>query len=162
LAEFQYEKKCGGQTDKPDSVDGQSSIWGWHCCQPRCDPLGIQTGEPPISLFGLAPRGVYNATVSGQPLDMIRGTSPNSGRRPSGALTSRFHLCHPTFRVEFGRVFSVALSFRFTRRNGFPDWTLSSTLLCGVRTFLPSTRPPSADSLGVTVWSAQYIIVENT
>jgi hypothetical protein len=85
------------------------------------------SGEPENpSLFGLAPCGVC-------PACRIAATAVRSYRTFSPL----------PWRCRHGGMFSVALSVECshpaqrTRKDGAPSRTLSGTLLCGVRTFLP-------------------------
>ncbi len=82
-------------------------------------------------LFGLAPGGACLAAVS---------------PRRRCALTAPFHLRSRTCR----RAVSFLLRFPW----GFPRWTLSSTLLCGVRTFLED--PPKDASPRLPRLRAKY------
>ena len=149
---------CGSRTCKPNSVcrfrqDGHSSgpritarlkrptrrLW-------RTEPARVPgeaealPGNP--SLFGLAPCGVCPA------------------RRITAAAVRSYRTFSPLpWRCHQGGMFSVALSVEWfptlaqkTRKNGAPpSRTLSGTLPCGVRTFLPSCdeRPsgPAANDL---------------
>ncbi len=79
---------------------------------------GAGTPDPGGSLpLRLAPGGVYHATpVTGDPVRSYRTLSP----LPAGAET-----------------LGPAVCFLWHFPSGRPDWTLSSTLPCGARTFLP-------------------------
>src|SRR5665811_1297712 len=77
-------------------------------------------------LFGLAPGGVYLADVS---------------PRLRCALTAPFHPYLPAPRSYQPKpkphATEQAVCFLWHLPAGFPDWPLASTLLYGVRTFLP-------------------------
>jgi hypothetical protein len=114
------------------------------------------SGEPEApSLFGLAPCGVC-------PACRITATAVRSYRTFSPL----------PWRCRKGGMFSVALSVECshpaqrTRKDGAPSRTLSGTLLCGVRTFLPRhltqrERPsgPAANEFIVTVVGNRSLVV---
>lgn len=124
----------------PDSVRAAEStrrpvppsIWDRRHRRPRAaypsrDTRGQRAAPPERSagLCGLAPRGVcLAATVAG---------------RAGGLLPHRFthHLCGRG-RPPSAGLFSVAHAVAPLARDAFP---LGSTVPCGVRTFLPGTRP---------------------
>ena len=132
---------CGSRTCKPNSVRriapaGRSFLWAEHYCAAQATypevvarRAGTRPGRglfsPPQapSLFGLAPCGVC-------PARRITATAVRSYRTFSPLPR----------RCRRGGIFSVALSVEWTRPSKpgrAPSRTLSGTLLCGVRTFLP-------------------------
>ncbi len=121
---------CEGAGHKPNSVPvdtGDDHTSGTTVTR-RLERLypGIKAERTiPLPLFGLAPGGVYRA-------------SPVA--RPAGGLLLHLFTLTRFSRGLAGGFFSVALS------RGHPRWTLSSTLPCGVRTFLEFSSEPATVS----------------
>jgi len=81
----------------------------------------------------------YPETMSGQPLNVsLFGLAPNGVCRALNVAIQAVSSClavSPLPSTILGGLFSVALS------PGHPAFALRTILPCGVRTFLPGTRP---------------------
>lgn len=93
----------------PAGGQGRSSIWDRHCCLPQC---------PSTSSGHMRPTRDHNGRATHFPVWSCSAWGLAHRQSPGcrvGALTSQFQLCHPSFRLEFGRVISVPLSFGLPR-----------------------------------------------
>jgi len=141
--EAQQQMFVGSRTCKPNSVHlavGRPFLWAAHCCAALATYPEVKRAEP-----ALPPYLVLLRVGFALPAALLR-------RRC--ALTAPFHPyparsashCEKHCDLSNGRggMFSVALSVesptlsRKPRNDGPPSRTLSGTLLCGVRTFLPA------------------------
>ena len=96
------------------------------------DHFTVDAGHP-------ASLATYPETMSGPPLNVsLFGLAPNGVCRAldvTNQAVSSYLAVSPLPSIILGGLFSVALS------PGHPEFALRTILSCGVRTFLPGSRP---------------------